>query len=208
MIYRIRHDFDLGPEMRPIRFFGEMPELNIDRVMQTGTPDYVLVNWNDRSKASFDIDGKGAVMVVAYEGIFEIEIDKCPLGGKPKQTRLKLVKTRNGDTAVRTRVVCPECQRNTSKIYYCDFRWSCSKCHKIKYKSQYPSEGPRDYTVYDRLAIEAHRPRRKNEHWLSYKNRQQAAKAKLDALPPLDDWDRDRQFEKPHFTTTYLRDGE
>lgn len=192
--------------MRPLRFFGDMPELNIDRVMQTGTPDYVMVNWNDRSKNSYDIDGTGAVMVVRSEGVFEIQIDKCPVGGQSKKTLLKLVETQNGNSAVRTRVACPKCDRAISKVYYVDFEWACNKCHKIKYRSQYPSEGPRDYSFYDRLAVEANRPRRKNEHWSSYKARQQAAQAALDALPPLDEWTRDRQFERSHFSTTYLKD--
>jgi hypothetical protein len=190
--------------MQPLRFFGEVPEVDIDQVVRTGFPAYVHLEWDDRSRPSREPIGRGRVSLCRAEGIIEIEISHCPEEGQPSLQVFNLAQTQNGPNATRFRAICRKCQRNASKIYYVLAQWYCGKCHSLKYRSQYPSEGPRDFSIYDKLAIDAQRPRRRNEHWESYKRRQQEAAAKLEALGPLDEWTRERQGERPKFTTSYF----
>lgn len=194
--------------MRPLRFYGEVPEIDLDRVMQSRSPGFVALQWDDRARPGPEPIGTGRASLVPAEGILEVEVEICPEGGEPSLTEFNLAQTRNGPHAFRTRAVCPKCHGIVSKLYYIRFHWFCGKCHSLKYRSQYPSSGPRDYSLYDKLCVEAKRPKRKNEHWETYKRRQQEAAAKLAQLGPLDEWTRDRQARQPFYSTTYLGSGD
>lgn len=194
--------------MRPLRFFGEVPELDLDKVMKSRSPAFVALLWDDRARPGPEPVGSGRASVVPNEGILEVEVEICPEGRAPSLAVFELTQTRNGPHAMRTRAVCSKCHGVVSKLYYAGGEWACGKCHALKYRSQYPSNGPRDHSYYDKLSIEAKRPKRKNEHWESYKRRQQEAEAKLARAGPLDEWTRRRQALQTLYSTTYLGIGD
>lgn len=191
---------------RPRRFLEEVPSIDIDAALRTGTPGSVDVIWEDASRHNDKPFGQGVLSVVELETATHIHL-QYNFSDDPDDVRNELFAsdyTRNGITGSRLRVVCPECKSLRSALYLCNDLWKCRTCHGLLYRTKYGADVEPDHQLHDRLMAMSRRPRRPYERASVYQREVQKALAKLERLGPMNEARRDAR-ELATIVATYQR---
>ena len=195
--------------LRPRIFVDEVPSIDLDAALRTGTPNAINILWEADRTGRISQIGEGWLSI-ANNGPTDLGHIECTFSNEvaiaaDKHAYIGVSKTKNGATKTRARFVCPECKGLVSHLYMNLSAWKCRKCHGLLYLSQYKADVVTDYEVYDRLMVESRRQRRPYERQAVFQRKAAAAKAKL---AKLGDVERSRTYSHqrpPSITTVYRR---
>ena len=195
--------------LRPRIFVDEVPSIDLDAALRTGTPNAINVLWETHRAGGISQIGEGWLSI-ENNGPTDLGHIECTFSDEvaiaaAEHTYIEVSKTNNGATNTRSRFVCPECKRLVSHLYMSLGVWKCRICHGLLYQSQYKADFDTDFEVYDRLMVESRRQRRPYERQAVFQRKVAAAKAKL---AKLGDVERSRTYSQqrpPSITTVYHR---
>jgi ribosomal protein L37AE/L43A len=185
----------------------EVPGIDLDAAMRTGTPDAVHLMWESFSSHNDEPFGEGMLSITTQgqPTYVTLEYRFNHSGSALQHMSFAAVETVNGVTGKRLRLVCPECKSHKSTIYFRHDVWKCRTCHGLLYRSQYKADVEPDYELHDRLTLESRRPRRPYERVAVYDREVKKAKDKLTRLGPIDDAQRHVSHPFAPITTSYYR---
>lgn len=195
--------------LRPRIFVDEVPSIDLDAALRTGTPNAINVLWEANRASGLTQIGEGWLSI-EDNGPTDLGHIECTFSNKAgdpatRHSYIEISKTKNGATKTRARFVCPGCKSLVSHLYMSLNVWKCRKCHGLLYRSQYKADVVTDHEVYDRLMVESHRQRRPYERQVVFQRKVAAAKTKL---AKLGDVERSRTYSHqrpPSITTVYQR---
>ena len=192
---------------RPRIFLQEVPCIDLDAALRTGTPDAVHLMWEMFPSHSDDPFGEGMLSITAHgrQTYATLEYLFPEHGPDLQYISFDALETVNGVTGTRLRLVCPGCKSPKSTIYFRHESWKCRTCHGLLYRSQYKADVEPDYELHDRLTVESRRPRRPYERVAVYEREVKKAKDKLTRLGPIDDAQRHMSRPFAPITTSYYR---
>lgn len=190
-------------------FIDEVPSIDLDAALRTGTPDAANMIWEANVAGDTQQIGEGWLSI-NNNGPTDLSHIECKFTAAAgilafEHTYIDVSRSNNGATKPRYRFVCPECRKLRSQLYMNVGEWKCRTCHGLLYISQYKADGELDYEVYDRLMVESRRQRRPYERQAVFQRKVAAAKAKLAKLGNVE---RSRSYSiqrPPSITTSYFR---